>query len=69
MSSGVKLMNKRNTLPKRKVLRKKQTHILELKNSMNKRKNALESTGNGVVHKGDGYSKRRRGRERSRAFI
>lgn len=52
MSSGVKLMNKRNTLPKRKVLRKKQTNILELKNSVNKRKTALESTGNGAVHKG-----------------
>ena len=30
-------------------------------------KNALESTGNGVVHKGNGYSKRRV-REGSREF-
>ena len=32
------------------TLKKKQTEILELKNSINQMKNALESTGNGAGH-------------------
>ena len=35
------------------------TEIPELKNSVNEMRNASGSTGNGVVHKGNGYSKRR----------
>lgn len=44
MSSGIKLMNKRNTLPKRLKLQKRTKQVLELKNSINVMRNALEST-------------------------
>lgn len=46
MSSGIKFMNKRNTLPKRLKLQKRTKQVLELKNSINVMRNALESTGN-----------------------
>lgn len=46
MSSEIKLMNKRNTSNNTELLKKNQTEILELRNSVNKVKYALDSTGN-----------------------
>lgn len=46
MRSGIRSMNRRNTLPNRLKLKKKEpTEILGLKNSINEMKNMLESTG------------------------
>ena len=40
MSSGIKLVNRKNTYKKIKSLKKNQTEILDLRNSINKMKNA-----------------------------
>ena len=45
MSSEIKLINKKNTSKKIEPLKKTQTEILELRNSINKVKNALDSIG------------------------
>ena len=44
INSGIKLINRRNFLPKR--LKFKKNQILELKNSMNEMKKAIENIGN-----------------------
>nr|KAF6501007.1 hypothetical protein HJG59_008004 [Molossus molossus] len=46
VSSEIKSINKRNTLPKRPKLKRNQTEILKLKHSIKMMRNALESTGN-----------------------
>lgn len=43
MSSGIKLVNRKNTYKNIKSLKKNQTEILDLRNSINKMKNALKS--------------------------
>ena len=48
VSSGIKLVIRSNTLLK--TLKKNQAEILELKNSINEIKNALESPGNVSDH-------------------
>ena len=45
VNSGIKFMNRRNTLSKRLKLLKGTKQILELKNSINEMKSALESNG------------------------
>lgn len=42
MSSKLKLMSRRSTLPESKTIQKNQTKILELNNSINEMKNTLE---------------------------
>lgn len=45
MNLGLKIMNIKSSLPKRLKLKNK-TEVLELKNSVNEMKNAIESTDN-----------------------
>lgn len=42
-------MNKRSTLPEIETIKKNQTEILKLRNSINDIRNSLESIGNGAV--------------------
>ena len=54
VSSGIKLMNRRNTLPEW-TLKMKQTEFLEQKNPINEINNALESIGNRINHIEDNW--------------
>ena len=54
---GNKINEQKETLPKRLKLKKNQTEILELKNSINEMKNALESNGNRADHMEERISK------------